>query len=84
MLSGVFTILILTFFGAYNHYVLCLMLSRGIFSPVSVKVAGFATELTVRWPEMAAASVIGAIPMIIAFILFGKYLLKGFASLAGR
>ncbi len=82
MLPGVFTILILTYFGAYNHYVLCLMLSRGTFSPVSVKVAGFATELTVRWPEMAAASVIGVIPMIIIFVIFGKYLLKGFASLA--
>lgn len=84
MLPGVFTIFILTFFGAYNHYVLSLMLSRGTFSPVSVKVAGFATELTVRWPEMAAASVIGVIPMIIVFVIFGKYLLKGFASFATR
>jgi len=84
MLPGVFTILILTFFGAYNHYVFCLMLSRGTFSPISVKIAGFATELTVRWPEMAAASVIGIIPMIVIFVIFGKYLLRGFASLAVR
>lgn len=84
MLPGVFTILILTFFGAYNHYVLCLMLSRGTFSPVSVKVAGFATELTVRWPEMSAAAVIGMIPMILVFVIFGKYLLRGFSSLAVR
>lgn len=81
MLPGLTVIFILTFFSSYNHYVLNLMLSRGMFSPVAVKVAGFATELTVRWPEMAAASVVAVIPMILFFILFGKYLVRGFGSL---
>jgi ABC-type glycerol-3-phosphate transport system permease component len=82
ILPGITTIFVLTFFASYNHYVFALMLSRGTFSPVAVKVAGFATELTVRWPEMAAASVIAVIPMIVFFAFFGKYFSRGFASLA--
>lgn len=70
MLPGVFAIVIFTLFGAYNHYVLCLMLSGGIFSPISIKVGGFATELTVKWPEMSTAAIIGIIPMIIVFAIF--------------
>jgi ABC-type glycerol-3-phosphate transport system permease component len=81
MQPGLATIFILTFFTSYNHYVFNLMLSRGLFSPVAVKVAGFATELTVRWSEMAAASVIAVIPMILFFTFFGKYLVRGVASL---
>lgn len=72
------------FVAAWNNLILPLvMLSDPGLWPVTRGLFSFFGQYSSQWPEVAAATVIVAIPILIVFVLLQRYMVEGVAGGAG-
>ena len=77
------TLGLFTFMGAWNMFEWPLVvLSNLDYYPLTVGLSFFRSETSADWPRIFAASVMGAIPLILLFLIAQRYLVGGI-SLSG-
>lgn len=70
-----------TFILAWNEFLFPLMIAKDSSTrPISVALAFFIDEVSVKWGPMMAASVMMSIPAIIVFSFAQKYIVKGLSD----
>jgi multiple sugar transport system permease protein len=77
VLPGLLTVTLLSFLESYTCFVFPLMLGRGSVDTVSIRIAGSMASSRVIWTDAAAVSITSMIPVILIYIVGGKYILKG-------
>ena len=78
---GVFTTAIIAFISAWNEFMFSLLLvTKDRMRTVPVAISMFPGEYTVPWGDMAAASVISTIPIVIVVLLCQKRIVSGLTS----
>lgn len=70
------TIFLCTIFS-WNNFIFGVILSRTRTQPATVGILAFKSYEAIMWGQMAAASVITAIPVLILAILIQKYIVRG-------
>jgi ABC-type glycerol-3-phosphate transport system permease component len=72
------TLGLLTFMGAWNMFEWPLVvLSNQDYYPLTVGLSFFQSETGADWPRIFAASVMGATPLIVLFLIAQRYLIEG-------
>lgn len=70
-----------TFILAWNEFLFPLLMAKDTTTrPISVGLAFFIDEVTVKWGPMMAASVLMSIPAILVFSFAQKYIVKGLSE----
>ena len=78
---GIFTTAIIAFITAWNEFMFSLALvTRDEMRTVPVAISMFPGQYTVPWGDMAAASVISTIPIVIVVLIFQKRIISGLTS----
>ncbi len=78
---GMFTAAILTFIYAWNEFFFALLImTERDYQTVPVGIALFPGQYTMPWGELAAASTIATIPLIIVVIVFQKRIITGLTA----
>lgn len=78
---GVFTTGIIAFIGAWNEMMFSLILvTKDAMRTVPVAIAMFPGEYTVPWGDMAAASIISTLPIIIVVLICQKKIVAGLTT----
>ena len=78
---GIFTAAILTFIYAWNEFFFALLiLTDPAKQTLPVGIALFQGEFTMPWGEIAAASVLATLPLVIVVLLFQKGIISGLSS----
>jgi multiple sugar transport system permease protein len=80
MLPGLVSTAILVFIFSWNEFPVALALTNNQSGTVPVAVAKFAQENEIKYTQMAAASVLSAIPALIALILGQRFIVKGITA----
>ena len=65
------------FLSSYIEYMFALILSRGAINTLPLAIAGYKSEHHVFYNEMAAASFLSMIPLMLFFYLLGRYMVSG-------
>jgi multiple sugar transport system permease protein len=78
---GIFTAAILTFIYSWNEFffALLIMTQRDV-QTLPVGIALFPGEYTMPWGEIAAASTIATIPLIVLVVLFQRWIISGLTA----
>ena len=80
---AIITLGLFTFMGAWNMFEWPLVvLSNQDYYPLTVGLSLFRSETSADWPRVFAASVMGAAPLIVLFLVAQRYLVGGI-SLSG-
>lgn len=80
-LPGVFTTAILVFIAAWNEFLFALTINtKESMKTVPVGIAMFQGQFTLPWGEIAAATIIVTIPLVIMVLLFQKRIVSGLTS----
>ncbi|MDH3769476.1 MAG: carbohydrate ABC transporter permease [Nitrospirota bacterium] len=78
---GLFTAAILTFIYAWNEFFFALLiLTDPVKQTLPVGIALFQGEFTMPWGEIAAASVIATLPLIVLVLLFQRGIISGLSA----
>ncbi len=78
---GVFTTAIIAFITAWNEFMFALILiTKDQMRTVPVAISKFPGQYTVPWGDMAAASVIATIPIVIVVLLCQRKIVSGLTS----
>ena len=78
---GIFTAAILTFIYAWNEFFFALLiLTDPAQQTLPVGIALFQGEFTMPWGEIAAASVLATMPLIVLVLLFQRGIISGLSS----
>ena len=78
---GVFTAAILVFIYAWNEFFFALlMMTQQNFQTLPVGIALFQGQYTLPWGEMAAASTVATIPLVLLVLLFQKRIVRGLSA----
>jgi len=78
---GIFTAAILTFIYAWNEFFFALLiLTDPAQQTLPVGIALFQGEFTMPWGEIAAASVLATIPLIVLVLLFQRGIISGLSA----
>ena len=78
---GIFTAAILTFIYAWNEFFFALLiLTDPEKQTLPVGIALFQGEFTMPWGELAAASVLATLPLVILVLLFQRGIISGLSS----
>ena len=78
---GLFTAAILTFIYAWNEFFFALLiLTDPAKQTLPVGIALFQGEFTMPWGEIAAASVIATLPLIVLVLVFQRGIIGGLSS----
>ena len=78
---GIFTAAILTFIYAWNEFFFALIiLTDPEKQTLPVGIALFQGEFTMPWGEIAAASVLATLPLVIVVLLFQKGIISGLSA----
>ncbi len=78
---GMFTSAILTFITAWNEFLYALVFNtQDAMKTVPVGIATFPGEYELPWGDIAAASVVVTIPLIIMVLIFQKQILSGLTA----
>jgi multiple sugar transport system permease protein len=80
MLPGLVSTAILVFIFSWNEFPVALALTNSQTSTVPVAIAKFAQENEIKYTQMAAASVLSAIPALLALILGQRFIVKGLTA----
>lgn len=82
---GVFTAGILTFIYCWNEFFFALLImTRSDFQTLPVGIALFPGEYTMPWGEIAAASIVTTMPLILLAVFFQKRIISGLTAGAVR
>ena len=78
---GVFTAAILVFIYAWNEFFFALLImTRQTFQTLPVGIALFQGQYTLPWGEIAAASTVATVPLVLLVFLFQKRIVRGLSS----
>lgn len=78
---GIFTAAILTFIYAWNEFFFALLiLTEPSKQTLPVGIALFHGEYTIPWGEIAAASVLATMPLVILVLFFQKRIVSGLSA----
>jgi multiple sugar transport system permease protein len=78
---GVFTAAILVFIYAWNEFFFALLImTRTRFQTLPVGIALFQGEYTLPWGEIAAASTVATVPLVMLVFLFQKRIVRGLSA----
>ena len=78
---GVFTAAILVFIQAWNEFFFALIiLTYPALQTLAVGIALFPGEYTMPWGEIAAASVIATLPLIVLTLIFQRRIVQGLSA----
>jgi multiple sugar transport system permease protein len=78
---GTFTTAILVFIAAWNEYMFALTINtKDIRKTVPVAISMFEGQFTIPWGEIAAATVVVTVPLIILVLIFQKRIVSGLTS----
>ncbi len=78
---GIFTAGILTFIYAWNEFFFALLiLTQPDKQTLPVGIALFQGEFTMPWGELAAASVLATLPLVILVLLFQRWIVSGLSA----
>ncbi len=78
---GVFTTAILAFITAWNEFMFALILvTRDSMRTVPVAISLFPGQFTVPWGDMAAASVVATVPIVIVVLICQKRIVSGLTA----
>ncbi len=80
MLPGLVSTAVLVFIFSWNEFPVALALTNSQTSTVPVAIAKFAQENEIKYTQMAAASVLSAIPALLALILGQRFIVKGLTA----
>lgn len=80
-MPGTFTTAILVFIAAWNEFLFSLTINtEENLKTVPVGIALFQGQYTVPWGEIAAASVIVTIPLVIMVLIFQRRIISGITA----
>ncbi|MGC5325080.1 carbohydrate ABC transporter permease [Brevibacillus sp. SYSU BS000544] len=80
-LPGVFTTAILVFIAAWNEFLFALTINtKESMKTVPVGIAMFQGKYTMPWGEIAAATILVTIPLVIMVLIFQKRIVSGLTS----
>lgn len=78
---GVFTASILVFIYAWNEFFFALLImTQQKFQTLPVGIALFQGQYTMPWGEIAAASTVATVPLVLMVFLFQKRIVKGLSA----
>ncbi len=78
---GVFTAAILVFIYAWNEFFFALLImTQKDMQPLSVGIALFQGQYTLPWGELAAASTVATLPLVLIVFLFQKRIIGGLSA----
>ncbi|GKS59392.1 sugar ABC transporter permease [Nitrospira sp.] len=78
---GIFTAAILVFIYAWNEFFFALLiLTQPEKQTLPVGIALFQGEFTMPWGELAAASVLATLPLVLLVILFQRWIVSGLSA----
>jgi multiple sugar transport system permease protein len=78
---GVFTAAILVFIYAWNEFFFALLImTRQTVQTLPVGIALFQGQFTLPWGEIAAASTVATVPLVLIVLLFQKQIVRGLSS----
>lgn len=78
---GIFTTAIIAFITAWNEFMFSLILvTKDQMRTVPVAISLFPGQFTVPWGDMAAASVVATIPIVIVVLICQKQIVSGLTS----
>jgi multiple sugar transport system permease protein len=78
---GVFTAAILVFIYAWNEFFFALLImTRQKFQTLPVGIALFQGQYSLPWGEIAAASTVSTVPLVIFVFLFQKRIVRGLSA----
>ncbi|MEJ2716273.1 MAG: carbohydrate ABC transporter permease [Deltaproteobacteria bacterium] len=78
---GIFTAAILTFIYSWNEFFFALLImTRRKMQTLPVGIALFPGAYTMPWGEIAAASTIATIPLIVLVVLFQRWIISGLTA----
>lgn len=78
---GVFTAAILVFIYAWNEFFFALLImTRQPYQTLPVGIALFQGQYTIPWGEIAAASTIATIPLVLMVLLFQRRIVRGLSA----
>lgn len=81
VLPGTFTTAILVFIAAWNEFLFALTINTDeALKTIPVGIALFQGQYTIPWGEIAAASVIVTIPLVIMVLIFQRWIISGLTS----
>ena len=78
---GVFTAAILVFIHAWNEFFFALLImTRPEVQTLPVGIALFPGEYTMPWGEIAAASIVATLPLVLLTLLFQRWIVRGLSA----
>ena len=78
---GIFTTSIIAFITAWNEFMFALILvTKDSMRTVPVAISMFPGQYTVPWGDMAAASVIATVPIVLVVLIAQKWIVSGLTS----
>ncbi len=78
---GIFTAAILTFIYAWNEFFFALLiLTQPGKQTLPLGIALFQGEFTIPWGELAAASVLATLPLVLMVLLFQRWIVSGLSA----
>ena len=78
---GVFTAAILVFIYAWNEFFFALLImTRQDYQTLPVGIALFQGQYTLPWGEIAAASTVATVPLIVLVLLFQRRIVRGLSA----
>jgi multiple sugar transport system permease protein len=78
---GVFTAAILVFIYAWNEFFFALLvMTRQEYQTLPVGIALFQGQYTMPWGEIAAASTIATVPLVLLVLLFQRRIVRGLSA----
>jgi multiple sugar transport system permease protein len=82
---GVFTAAILVFIYAWNEFFFALLImTERRYQTLPVGIALFQGEFTLPWGEIAAASTVATVPLVLLVLLFQRRIVRGLSAGALR
>lgn len=80
MLPGIVSTAILVFIFSWNEFPVALALTNSQTATVPVGIAKYAQENEIKFTQMAAASVLSAIPALLALIFGQRFIVRGLTA----
>ena len=78
---GIFTAFILVFIYAWNEFFFALLImTQREMQPLSVGIALFQGQYTLPWGELAAASTVATVPLVVVVFIFQRRIISGLSA----
>jgi multiple sugar transport system permease protein len=79
-MPGIIAVSIYSFMTAWNELLFASILTTSATRTLAVGLQGYATQSSVYWNQLMAASIVVSIPIVIGFLSLQKYMVQGLTS----